>query len=289
MSRSLWPLLFFTVSFLDAYSQQYLGDTFTEDFIFSVQTIDDFFDRFNNSPNSPAISYIKQKYPKSGNSRSTAILSLFNRADTTWEKAEIRGFIERFASDTSNHLNFEQSNWFAVLHSKVIYKSKRLNLDLVMIVEPVFNPQTKSLGYKWSLYSANARFFPKSDSAKAVVDTGKSKPMIGADGQFLHPMSHAINFMNIFDVFKKGVIRKYFARKARSPELNSLARMVDQGAISFLQVDSISYCLAQLPGWIVEVDYYDRESGNSGWLISGLIKADADFKRRYLSRYLNIR
>lgn len=291
MYRSLWPLLFLLVSASDAFSQQHFNDALTEDFILSVQTVDDFFERFNNASSAPAIRYIKAKYPKAKSGRSIAILSLFDRSDTSWNKSELTSFTSRFATDTAVRLDFSQSNWYAVLHSKVIYKTKQVNLDLVMIVEPVISvtSKSKSIGYKWSLFSAKAKFFSKADTLKLLSDTVRSKPFIGPDGIFLHPMSHAINFMNIHDVFRKGMVKKYFARKARSPELNALSRMVDQGSLKFLQVDSVSYRLLQLPGWIVEVDYFDREGGNSGWLISGLKKADADFKRRYLSQYLNIR
>ena len=65
--------------------------------------------------------------------------------------------------------------------------------------------------------------------------------------------------------------------------------MIDQGRLKFVQVDSISYHLLQLPGWIVEVKCINRQDNNSGWLISRLMPADENEKINYLQRHLNIR
>ena len=159
-------------------------------------------------------------------------------------------------------------------------------MDLIMEVDSV-HIREGSIGYKWTLRSVKAAFIhgqdsvPVKDSALDIVRP-KQTP-------FLHPMSHALNFMNVDNLFRKNMTKSYFSRDASSHDLDNLVNMIDRSRIKFLQVDSISYQLFQLPGWILVVRDFQRLSNNSGWLISRLIPADEEKKKKYLSSELNIR
>ncbi|MFM7216931.1 MAG: hypothetical protein ACKO1U_02795 [Bacteroidota bacterium] len=270
-----------------AAQQQAQSDPLTDDFAFSVQTIDDFFDRFNFSPTTPFFDYVSTTYPDMKFDRKTIIYSLFNTSRMDWETENVNRFAERFQSSTAPQLEFSQPNWYAVLHSRVVFRNKRRRMDLIMRAE-VLVTQSGSIGYRWVAVGVKAPFLLHKDTLEHL-DTLPRKVAVTQDGKFLHPMSHSINFMNIHDVFRKGMTRSYYARTARSSELDSLVKWVDRGQIRFLQVDSISYHLLQLPGWIVQVDYFDRSGRNSGWLINRLMPADDSQKRNYLSKQLNIR
>jgi hypothetical protein len=289
---------FLLIGLLFSFSQQcfsqgeYPGEL-TDDFIFSVQTIDDFFDRFNFTPSTPIFQYVQLNYPDAGLDRNKIILSLFENKITTWNPEDVKSFVEHFGAPKASLLRFEQPNWYAVLHCKVVYQRKRRNLDLIMRAEAIITKAGK-IGFKWSVIAVKAPFIrhpehPEITSERATKqDTLRKRKWTGDDGKFLHPMSHALNFMNVYDIFDKNTTRDYFARNAKSGDLDTLVSWINSSRIRFIQVDSVTYQLLQLPGWIVSVSYFDRQGHNSGWLISKLIPADDNKKRSYLVNQLNI-
>ena len=267
-------------------AQQSSLDILTENFAFSIQTIDDFFDHFNFEPNTPAFKYIHSNYPNIKFDRKTVIFSLFDSKNILWKNDDINKFASEFEMEDAPKLHFEQSGWYAVLHCKVVYQKKRRRLDLIMEAESVVG-KTGTVGYKWSLLSIKAPFIHNSDTIEqpdSVHHFVKEN-----SGSFLHPMSHAINFMNIDDLFRKGLTRTYFAKRTSCSDLDTLVNLIDSSKIKFLQVDSVSYSLFQLPNWIIEVKYFNREEKNSGWLISRLYSASENEKKKYLMDHLNIR
>ena len=290
MFRRLWPLIvLLTTQWLSTNAQQLGQNELTDNFIFSVQTIDDFIDRFNFSPSVPAFRLIKSEHPEINFNRSQAVITLFDKQNLGWNTEDVNAFCRQFEFDSTTYLTYNQINWYAVLHTKVVYKHKRTKLDVIMMVEPVVIQNSQLMGYKWSLFSIKAPFWVHQDSILSADDSLKANPAISKEGKFLHPMSHALNFMNIEKIFHKGMTQAFFARKANSPDLRTLVKLVDTDQIRFLQVDNVSYHFLQLPGWIFKVDYYDRNTPNSGWLISKLIRSSSIDKKEYQLKNLNIK
>ncbi len=275
------------LSFQFVSAQQGLPDKFTDDFAFSVQTVDDFFDRFDYERGTPFFNYVEINYPGLSLDRKKVMVSLFEARQTIWEADLVNRFLARFGTNYAPRLRFSQNNWYAMLHCKVMYQRKRRKLDLILKAESVI-ASSGTIGFKWSLVSAKANFLLRNDTLE-YPDTFLTRPVITEEGKFLHPMSHAINFMNIQDVFRKGLTRSYFAMKSNSQALDTLEKLINTSQIRFLQVDSVNYQLLQLPGWIVTLGFYDREDRNSGWLIQQLQPADERMKREFLKEQLNIR
>lgn len=269
--------------FSEGKSQIGTYDQLTDNFAFSVQTIDDLFDRFNFEPSTPLFSYLETYYPAMQLDRREILLTLFNNSNQSLSRDDIRKFVEEVSSNQSIKLDFEQPGWFAVLNCKVVYKKKIRKLDLIMIAEKLTTKSNKP-AFKWSIVSIKAPFIPVNDTitlADTLTDTIKVN-------KFLHPMSHAIDFMNIDEAFKKNMTRTYFAINAHSSDLNELIQMVNSGLIRFVHVESVSYHLLQLPGWILVVKFFDHKSRNSGWLIDKILIADIKIKESYLKRNLKI-
>lgn len=287
MPRVLVGIIFLFI--VQSAGAQSIGSTsLTEEFAASVQTIDDFFDRFNGDPKAPYFQYMRARYPEKSITRKTAVVSLFEARHTTWSEADVTRFVNRFGMNYAPKLRFAQNNWYAVLHCKVSYLKKRRNLDLVLKAESVI-ARDGTIGYKWSLFSAKAAFLSTINDSLEREDSAIVSIIPVMDSlHFLHPMSHAINFMNVHDIFHKYTLKDYFARQAERPPLDTLQKLVDAGQLRFIQVDSVQYHLLQLPGWIVQVGYFERQDTNSGWLIQGLMPADESEKKRYLKSQLNI-
>lgn len=276
--------IIFQLLFWSTEAQKIDESDFTDDFAFSIQTIDDFFDRFNFDPSTPAIQYINSNFPEFKFNKKTVIFSLFNFKSTLWDKMIINEFADQFANDTIIKLKFDEKGWYSVLHCDVFYKKKRRKMDLIMEIDSV-HTQKGTIGYKWSIRSIKATFINALDTSTSInTPSGKKNESL-----FLHPMSHAINFINIRNIFKKGLTNVYFAKEVKPGSLNKFKLLVDKSEIKFNYIDSVSFEIFQLPGWILEVKQFNRSGRNSGWLISKLVRASDLEKQTYLNTELNIR
>lgn len=88
------------------------------------------------------------------------------------------------------------SGWFADLECRVVYKGKPAKVKLVLVVE-----RTQQMAYKWSVISADATWlhFKKNKSDSLIAQrTDDLFSRTDSLKYFLSPVSHGINFSNIF-------------------------------------------------------------------------------------------
>jgi hypothetical protein len=102
--------------------------------------------------------------------------------------------------------------------------------------------------------------------------------------RFINPVNNEINFTELEKVFDdKNNLHEYFDRdfflKKRSI---GFYNAVLQNQVRFLDVTDIQYHDLQYVNWIFTVKEYRRNTLNSGWLISKLIKAAPEAKEKYL-------
>jgi hypothetical protein len=287
--RFLLRLFFFFPFVLSA---QISSNSLTDNFAFEVKSIDDFIERFNFEQGTDFSNYLKTAYPSVSYSRRTFLLSLFNQKNKSfYDNLDVDFFIHEVA-DTAKprYIHFSDYEWYAMAECKVIYKKKIRTLDLILKVE---RDVRKSV--KWSIVSAKAGFLgvnPNSyDSLYLTVKNEYNKNrMLDSSRYFLHPVSHAIDFMNVDDVFsKKKHFDDYLYAGPKSAQLVRLTSLIHKSEIKFLQVNAISYHFLQVKGWIMIVDYFNRNERNSGWLINALTRATPEQKRIYLQNHLNVK
>ena len=260
----------------------------TENFAYNVKSIDDFIERFNFEKNTEFEKYLNETSPGEILTREKLILSLFNfKNKFFYNNPEVKSFVAQ-VSDTNNNitLNFNDTLWYAEAECKVIFNSKAENLFLILRVE-----QEKNGGTKWSIISAKGAFLGKRMESSAYLKNESLKNRLSDTTRyFLHPVSHAIDFMNIDLLFStnKKSIEDYIYRGFRTVELEDLILKVKNSRIKFIQVNTISYHLLQIDGWIAIVDYINRNEKNSGWLINSLFSATDEEKKIYLKEHLNV-
>jgi hypothetical protein len=63
---------------------------------------------------------------------------------------------------------------------------------------------------------------------------------------------------------------------------SKMLRMLSEGKVKIESIGRITYHFLQLDGWIMTVNYVNRESKNSGWLLATLRQADNQQKVKYL-------
>ncbi len=286
-------LIFFVLLLFGAirsYGQQV--SPLTDNFAFTVHSIDDFFDRFNFRLNVGLRRYLKVNYPDVKLTREKLIASLFDNQKlvTGVIDADTLGMFIRSSENGSaaHYLYYEDDHWYAVIKCRVLLNHKPMLINLVMKVET-----TDQRSYKWVIAAVSSAALSKTTikpGRKSTVLTAENGTVPSGHKHYsLSPVSHGIDFSNIDRVFlNKGHVADYFRAGEWTPDLKNFAYLVNTGQLQFVGIRETSYYLFQLDGWIVKVRHFDRQSHNAGWLVSDLIAADSLKKTRYALDKLNL-
>ncbi|MEN6454193.1 MAG: hypothetical protein ABFD10_08030 [Prolixibacteraceae bacterium] len=277
----IFLLLFFKTT---CYSQVLsLNSSFgdRERFVKEVKQLDQFFKRFNNKEDiftgveksSEVYSNEKKDLVKFQTERKKSLITLLNFSDSALiKKKETVDFIN-YAGDDTNHveLGYDNEDWYARVECLCKYKGEKQNLHLILKREG-----TPELGNKW-------------------VITGIDMPFISLDPvrtdtvKFISPMNHEVGFMGLFKVFRDNSnIIQYTSTGFIPDELTLFLYLVKTGELQYFSVISIQYHFLQVKNWLFTVDYFNRASNNSGWLISSVVPMDDGEKMNYKKNVLNI-
>ena len=167
-------------------------------------------------------------------------------------------------------LDFHKSGWFSEIQTTFSYNGKDLPITLFMELEKA------QLGRKWVISEVYIPAFEKyfqRDTARV--------------GQFLHPMSHELDFMNLRKAFMKPDSVAQFARKKFEPDyLAIFLYEVGRGGLKFKSVGDVSFHFFQVDGWYFELSQFNRPGYNTGWLISSLVKVNSESDSEALKKFI---
>jgi len=167
-------------------------------------------------------------------------------------------------------LDFHGPNWFAEVNTLFTMNGKDQPLTLFMELEK------SHLGYKWVIRKVHADMFTRSFDR----DTTKV-------GQFLHPLSHELDFMNLRKAFAQSdSISQYTVKQFVPDHLSVFLSEVKNGNLKFKSVSDVKFHFFQIDGWYFELADINRPGYNTGWLISNLVKLNNDAEKVLLRRYL---
>ena len=166
-------------------------------------------------------------------------------------------FIEDVTKSDSSYMTFLGGRWYSEVSTTFKYNGKDVNVMLFLAVEK------EGLGSKWVLtnvyFSEFNKLFPSGEMAE------KEK-------HFLHPMSHELDFMNIYKAFQDPNVIEYYASKEFQPDyLTLFFYEIKKGRLVFQHVDSVKFHVLQIKDWYFEVSWFNRSGLNSGWLMSNVI------------------
>ena len=208
-------------------------------------------DQFGNKINPKDPSYRnKQK-------RQQSLAILFDQQTYGSQPDLQRFFIEDVTADDSTFMTFLGGRWYSEVSATFKYKGQNVTLIMILGIEK------EGLGSKWVLnniyFSEFNKLFPTGEIAER-------------EKHFLHPMSHELDFMNIYKIFKEPEIIEYYASKSFEPDyLTLFFYEIKKGNLIFQNVDSVKFHVFQIKDWYFEVSWFNRSGANSGWLISNLI------------------
>ena len=268
---------FFFWSSAPVFAQNYEKE-FETLFAWEVKQIDEFIERFNNTDKTLIREYSQKVDPGKEINRERLIKSLFNAENKNWNFNDISNFIQK-VNNAENPvlLSFYDQDWYAKIKCDVTYKGRPETATLTLKIDR--QPTGES---KWIITGVQAPFLQ--NATASIIDVPASQD----NSVTLNPVSHATDFMNI-DLVSKDPrnIGNYFGSNYNQNK--DLAKFINECMNQRLEIkkaNSITYHFLQVEDWVFEIQQYNRQTKNAGWLISKLIKATPEEKATYRAQIL---
>lgn len=238
-------------------------------FAASTKQVNQFFRRFNAEE---SVDGTVRLYPGDPNYhnvqlRQGFIQILFDNQTSSISKELKDDFINSVLSPVyPQYINFHQEGWIAEVEAEFTFKGKRESTTLILKLQP------ERMGYEWVI---DAVIFPPFKNLF-------NKP-VGEEKDFLHPLSHELDFMNLRRAFQDSNLPEAFTETSFKPDyLTLFLYEMKQNNIRFETVKDVKFHFFQIDGWYFEVNQFNRPGFNTGWLISNLVKLNIGDKETIL-------
>lgn len=269
-------LILLTVFVMNSYfiNAQIINTNFNEHALqLRVKQLDEFRKRFNYETD------IQGKKPIDKNDtliHKKYIMSLFDvnlYKDSTHLKI-INSFSNQVISrQTKQNIQFTDSDWYAQVYCSIKYNGLIKKISLILKPQKI-----KEYEYKWVIIGAYADFLN-------IEPTKKN------NGLMLSPVDNEINFMTLADVINNNSVNilNYVNTEFEPDYLSLFLYLVKNKSIQFNTVERILYHFLQIPNYIFVVQHFERNNGNSGWLVSDIAPADISYKKDYIIKTLKLK
>ena len=272
--KMIVPVLMLALCFkVDAQVIGNLGDVQVDEREFYTMTkqMGQFIHRFNYEEDQ----YGNRLYPndkdyRSAAKRKDAIALLFD-LENPRTSGTLRDYFIEDLTKNNQFMEFLGGNWYSEISAKFKWKGQMVDISLIMALEK------DGLGSKWVItnvfFSEFQKYFPQGELAER-------------EKHFLHPMSHELDFMNIYKIFNDPQTVEYYASTDYHPDyLTLFFYEIKQGNLKFDHVESVKFHVFQIKNWYFEVSWFNRSGYNSGWLISNLVYIKENEKEALLKIY----
>lgn len=269
------PVLMLALCFkVDAQVIGNLGDVQVDEREFYTMTkqMGQFIHRFNYEEDQ----YGNRLYPgdkdyRNAAKRKDAIALLFDLENPRTSGTLRNYFIEDLTKNNNQFFEFLGGDWYSEISAKFKWKGQMVDISMIMALEK------DGLGSKWVItnvfFSEFQKYFPQGELAER-------------EKHFLHPMSHELDFMNIYKIFNDPQTVEYYASTDYHPDyLTLFFYEIKQGNLKFDHVESVKFHVFQIKNWYFEVSWFNRSGYNSGWLISNLIYLKENEKEALIKIY----
>jgi hypothetical protein len=163
----------------------------------------------------------------------------------------VRSFTHE-ASQGEQFLSLHGGKFLAEVQAVFSWEGKLDTLQLILSI------QEETVGSKWVIIAAQGI----SHLAKGQKDTGQV---------FLHPLSHEIEFMNLFRAFQDAENMHSYVKEDFQPDgLSVLWYEIQRKRVLFKSVIGVRFHCRQINGWYFALEQKLRPELNSGWLITDL-------------------
>lgn len=214
-----------------------------------IGLVDEFMKRFNGETLHPNIS------KKAKDSHKKNLQLLFNLAqykskqDPSFIKAT--DMVETIIKDSVT-IHFNDKEWAAIAYCSGTIDGKKTTFTMYLTVQ-----QRKADMYKWVISKVEGKCFEIS-------------PRDTSDKIMLYPDDHETNFISLSRMTQEQPynIKVFMSKEHEYDETSVFMYLVRTKRLKINYVENLEFMFMQIPGYAFHIQYYERESGNSGWLIS---------------------
>lgn len=230
-----------------------------------VKLVSEFMQRFNGEEKNPYID------PNSAEIDKINLCRLFDIEYILKNRQAVEPKVFQFIDSVLNNnvkLHYSDADWFAKVKCVGSFKGKEITFSMYLTVEP----RGKDM-YKWVIGDVEGKIFDLSPSRES-------------DKIMLLPNEHESNFMRLNSITseKDDYITLYSTKSLSHDRLTVFNTLVYYGYLNIDYVSDIEYTFLQVPGFTFTIKEYERESTNSGWLISDWSETSASDKETLLQR-----
>lgn len=230
-----------------------------------IGLVDEFIKRFNGVECHPDSAF------NNADSRKNNLLSLLDlsqfvsRNDTAFIEASL--MMDRVIED-SVQLDYCDSAWFAISHCKGIIEKEEIAFDLILNVR-----QKQDSLYTWVITYASGDIF-------------NIEPRNKSDRTMLYPDDHETNFISLMRMTEEQPfnIRKFISNEFDYDATSVFAYLVHCGKLKISHVENLEFVFTQIPGYIFSIENIERDTANSGWLITKFYKFHDEDKALFLDK-----
>lgn len=252
--------VFYLISFTSFSQILNFTDLNSDFYQLRVKTPEEFIMRFNyeQTPDGKILKYNdslkKNRFSLIHTLFDTDLLAKAQKNDTLANT--IVDFIKETVLDSTQFLTYYSKKWYAQVDCKILYKNKHKKLSLFLQTE--INNRKEA---KWVIIDCKSDLFS----------------LIAKDStQIIGPVNHNLNFMELLKMSKfypKSVIN-YKSEGFGVDNLSIFYYLVYNSILKIEDIEEINFHFYQIPGYYFTVKNIQRDSSNSGWLITEIKKVD---------------
>jgi hypothetical protein len=260
-------------------------------FLKGIKDIEEFMKRFNHdktllknytrvkSQDTTLFNFYKTVFGKDTVERKEMLATTFERNNfSKMDTTMLRKFLTEITDEKKNiQLQFKDDDWYAEVTCQIQYKQHdkpQSPADIILILRYEYDKITD--GNAWVIVACF--------STLLRIESEDTKKVKG-----IKPTSSEFNFADLGVAFKdKKNIERVTDLHFQPDMLSVFLYAVKNDIITFGSVKNIKYHFLQIDDWIFTVENYKRDTPNSGWLISSVIPATNDYKKKYVNTKLYI-
>jgi hypothetical protein len=270
-SRQFFIALILSLSFFSLRAQM-VSEMDETKLYADTKQVNQFFRRFNGEEDEKGNRYYpKDKQYRNPKLRKQYLGILFDASNKGLNPAMITEFSKQVLDkDKPEVLSFHGGNWISEVHATFTMNGKDQAVILFMELEKHHQ------GSRWVISKVFADMFEpyfQRDTLKV--------------GQFLHPLSHELAFMNLRKAFNNpDSVTQYAVKRFRPDYLTLFLYEMRKGNLKFKSVEEMKFHFFQISGWYFELSEFNRAGYNAGWLISSLVKVNNEAEKTLLKKHL---
>ena len=228
-----------------------------------IGLVDEFFARFNGAKTHPDFPITKDDFRKN-NLMMLFDLAQFSSKDDSKYKAASE--MMNVVIEKGVQLYYADTTWTALAHCKGKLDGNLVDFDLYLTVE-----HRKEDMYKWVISGVDGKLFDVT-------------PKNMAELIMLYPDDHETSFMSLQRMTTEqpqNVVR-FLRRNFKYDAMSAFTYMIYSKRLSIEYVEHLEFVFTQVPGYIFNVCYFNRETLNAGWLIESFRKVSDAEKNAFL-------